>query len=229
MGQLALDLPVKGVSQGGVAFPSIEKVRGRVLNEEIYFERLLTGRKKYEASPTFTHDEDFTHILFHPNKKLRDQGYNINVLAQCKPALFSKKFSLEEVTVLTGKGKHLGMNSEKHLKRYARGRKLALFPVSKAVDTTGIMAWNDCLGKTANQQGFSRARLPTGHMLFDYLEPQCQGASCLSLTAVTGDDIHESFSPRNQQMRSDACRTATSSDFIMHLRKRYVYLFVLFL
>ncbi len=214
------------MSQGEVAFPPIEKIRGRVLNDERYFKRLLLGKKKFEASPNFTHDNEFSHILFHPSKALRDQGYHINVLARCEPALCSKKYTPEEVSVLTSDGKHLGMDSKKQLKRYSRGRNLALFPLLNSVDTTGIMAWNDSLGRTANQQGFSRARLPNGQMLFDYTQVgrQCHCVSCLS-PAVTGDDIHKPLSctGNNKPRHPDADGHATSSDIALRLRKRCVF------
>jgi hypothetical protein len=204
-----------GVSQGALAVPPIEKVRGRVLNNEKYLKRLLTGVKIFEASPNFTLDDQFTHVLFHPNKTLRDRGFNTNVLAQCEPALCGKKFSPDEVAILTNNGKHLGMDSKEELKRYARGRALALFPVLKPLDTTGIMVWNDSLGRTANQQGFLRARLPCGQLLFDYIGRQC--VSCHSLTAVAGDNVLKPLS-----LSPDTSGPDTSSDITKHLRKRYV-------
>jgi hypothetical protein len=58
------------------------------------------------------------------------------------------------------------------------------------VDVTEIMAWNDSLGRTANQQGFAPARLPSGQMLFNYVEERShEDVSLLSLTAVAGNDL----------------------------------------
>jgi hypothetical protein len=213
-GRQARKQPVTSLSQGAFAFPPIEKIRGRVLNDERYLKRLLTGEKQLEASPNFVHDHEFTHVLFHPNKTLRKQGYNTNVLAKIKHALGSKKYSPEQVSALTSNGKRLGMDSKEQLNSYARGRKLALFPVLNAVDATGIMAWNDSLGRTANQQGFSRAKLPCGQMLFDYIRGQC--VSCSSLTAVAGNVLTKPLACNMPVLRS-----GTSSDMTTILRKRY--------